>query len=51
MQCRMEERAIRQVGIVEVKCFRCGKEGHKYRECPLWEKKEKAARVARPQKV
>ena len=29
-----------------MKCFKCGKEGHKCRECPLWEKKVK--RVARP---
>jgi len=31
---------------VVVKCFKCEEEGHKYRECPLWEKKVK--RVARP---
>jgi len=29
-----------------VECFKCGKEGHKCRECPLWEKKVK--RVVRP---
>jgi len=32
-----------------VKCFRCGEEGHKCRECPLW--KKKAVCVARPQKA
>jgi len=32
-----------------VKCFRYGEEGHKYRECPLWRKKEKVVeRVACP---
>ena len=34
-----------------VKCFRCGVEGHKCRECPLWVKKERAAHVAMPQKA
>jgi len=26
---------------IAVRCFKCGKKGHKYRECPLWEKKER----------
>ena len=34
-----------------VKCFRCGIERYKCRECPLWVKKERVARVAMPQKV
>jgi len=51
MQCGVEGRTIRSVRTVEVKCFKCGKKGHKCRECPLWVKKEKAARVAMPQKV
>ena len=46
MQCRVEERVVRNVRMVVVRCFKCGKEGHKCRECPLWEKKVK--RVVRP---
>jgi len=45
MQCGVEERTIRSVRVA-VECFECGKEGHKYRECPLWERKER--RVACP---
>ena len=51
MQCGVEEKTIRSVRMSEVKCFRCGAEGHKCRECPLWVKKERAARVAKPQKA
>jgi len=46
MQCSVEERVVRSMRTVVVKCFKCGKEGHKCRECPLWERKLK--RVARP---
>jgi len=48
MQCGTEERAVRRV---VVRCFKCGEEGHKCRECPLWVKKERAARVASPRKA
>jgi len=51
MQYGVEGKTIRSVRTVEVKCFKCGEKGHKCRECPLWVKKEKAARVAMPQKV
>ena len=51
MQCGVEERMIRRYEVVVVKCFKCGEKGHKYRECPLWEKKERMACVAKPQKV
>jgi len=50
----MKERIIRKLEIVEVEYFKCGKKGHKCRECPLWEggKKlrvvEEVARVAMP---
>jgi len=36
---------IRSVRVV-VECFKCGKKGHKCRECPQWKRKEK--RVVRP---
>ena len=31
MQCRVEERTIRNIRIVVVKCFKCREKGHKYR--------------------
>ena len=54
MQCGIEERVVRSVRTVGVKCFKCGGEGHKCRECPLWIKRkneEKAACVASPRKA
>ena len=42
---------IRQVGAVEVECFKCGEKGHKCKECPLWVRKEKVACVERLQKA
>jgi len=51
MQCGVEERIVRSIRKVGVKCFECRVEGHKCRECPLWIKRkneEKAVRVARP---
>jgi len=46
MQCSVEERVVRSTRTVVVRCFKCGEEEHKCRECPLWERKVK--RVARP---
>ena len=46
MQCRVEEKTIRNVRITVVECFKCGGEGHKCRKCPLWKKKVK--RVVHP---
>jgi len=34
-----------------VECYKCREEGHKCRECPLWERKKRVVCVARPQKV
>jgi len=46
MQCGIKERVMRSMRTVAVRCFKCRKEGHKCRECPLWKKKVK--RVVRP---
>jgi len=54
MQCGVEERAIKSMRTVGVKCFKYEEKGHKCRECPAWmkrKKEEKAARMARPQKA
>jgi len=51
MQCGVEERTIRRHEVVVVKCFKCGEKGYKYRECLLWEKKERVVCVAKPQKA
>jgi len=39
MQCRVEEKMIRSVRMLRVKCFRYREEGHKCRECSLWKKR------------
>jgi len=41
MQCGIKEKAVRSMRTVVVRCFKCGKEGHKCRECPLWKRKVK----------
>jgi len=46
MQCGVEERVVRSMKTVVVRCFKCEGEGHKCREYPLWERKVK--RVAHP---
>ena len=57
MHCDVRETTIRKQETVRVECFKCGKEGHKYREYPLWKGGKKlrvvgeAEHVARPQKA
>jgi len=46
MQCGVEERVVKSIRTVVIRCFKCEEKGHKCRECPLWERKVK--RVARP---
>jgi len=48
MQCGVEERVVRSIEMTAIRCFKCGKEGHKHRECLLWERKVK--RVVCPNK-
>jgi len=43
----VEEKMIRSVRVV-MRYFKCKEKGHKCRECPLWERKEK--RVVHPVK-
>ena len=50
MQCGVEEKMIRRVGVAEVEYFKCGEKEHKYRECSLWEKK-RATHMVKPQKA
>ena len=47
MQCGGEEKIIRRVALVEVECYKCGEKGHKFRECLLWERKERMACAAK----
>jgi len=49
MQCGVEERAVRSMETVVVKCFKCEEEEHKCRVCPLAGRK-KENRMARPYK-
>jgi len=51
IQCGVEERVVRNMRTVAVKCFKCGEKGHKCRECPLWVKKKRAVHVASPRKA
>jgi len=45
MQCGVEERMIRSMRIA-VRYFKCGKKGHKCRECLSWQKRERVVRPA-----
>jgi len=47
MQCGVEERTIRRQEVIVVECFKCGEQGHKCKECPLWEKMRKEKRLRR----
>jgi len=51
IQCRVERRTIRRVGVIEVKCFKYGEKRHKCKEYLLWVRKENAVHRARSQKV
>ena len=51
IQCRVEEKMIQRQEVVAVECFKCGEEGHKCRECLLWEQMKKVTHVATPQKA
>ena len=54
MQYGVEERVVRNIRTVVVRCFKCGEEGHKCKKCPLWirrKNEEKAACMARPRKA
>jgi len=51
MQCGIEERVVRSVKMAVVRCFRCEGEGHKCRECPLWERKVKRVVRSRERKA
>jgi len=50
MQCGVEGRMIRSVRVV-TECFKCGEKGHKCRECPQWERKEKRVAHHREEKA
>jgi len=47
----VEERIIRSIKMVAVRCFKCGEEGHKCRECSLWERKVKRMTCPKKGKV
>jgi len=50
MQCGVEGKMIRSVRVM-VECFKCGEEGHKCRECPQWERREKRVACPRERKA
>jgi len=51
MQCRVEEKTIKRVAVVEVEYYKCRERRHKYRKCLLWERKERVAHIAKLQKA
>jgi len=43
MQCGVEERVVKSIRTGDLRCFKCGEEGHKCRWCPLWKKEKRMA--------
>jgi len=41
MQCGVEEKVVRSVRIVVIRCFKCKDERHKCKECLLWKKEHR----------
>ena len=54
MQCGIEERVVRSMRMVVVRCFRCREEGHKCRECVItkpWRLKDHSRWVFRKNSI
>jgi len=51
IRCGVEQKKKEVEKEWKVECYKCGEEGHKCRECLLWERKERVVHVARLQKA
>jgi len=51
MQYGVEKKIIRRQKTVVVECFKCGEKEHKYRECLLWERRERVVHMVKSQKA